>query len=67
MNSKVIGNIGEAITIAEFVRRGIPVEIINGRKSINVPIPYRKTNQNTPLNYEDYLYDTVLDNIRFDS
>lgn len=25
MNSKVIGNIGEAITIAEFVRRGIPV------------------------------------------
>lgn len=137
MNSKVIGNIGEAITIAEFVRRGIPVytsfgeneradliaefngklnkiqcktserfednvivwrltsststgvhvydkseidyfslynieskilllvpvEIINGRKSINVPIPYRKT----PLNYEDYLYDTVLDNIRFDS
>lgn len=137
MNSKVIGNIGEAITIAEFVRRGIPVytsfgeneradliaefngklnkiqcktserfednvivwrltsststgvhvydkseidyfslynieskilllvpvEIINGRKSINVPIPYR----NTPLNYEDYLYDTVLDNIRFDS
>lgn len=139
MNSKVIGNIGEAITIAEFVRRGIPVytsfgeneradliaefnsklnkiqcktserfednvivwrltsststgvhvydkseidyfslynieskilllvpvEIINGRKSINVP--YRKTNQNTPLNYEDYLYDTVLDNIRFDS
>lgn len=25
MNSKVIGNIGEAVTIAEFVRRGIPV------------------------------------------
>lgn len=141
MNSKVIGNIGEAVTIAEFVRRGIPVytsfgeneradliaefngklnkiqcktserfednvivwrltsststgvhvydkseidyfslynieskilllvpvEIINGRKSINVPIPYRKINQNTPLNYEDYLYDTVLGNIRFDS
>lgn len=85
MNSKVIGNIGEAITIAEFVRRGIPVYTsfgeneraeFNGKlnkiqcktsESINVPIPYRKTNQNTPLNYEDYLYDTVLDNIRFDS
>lgn len=74
MDTKRLGNIGEALTQAEFVMRGIPLYLpfgeneksdmiidLDGRYSLKVSVPFKESkNQSDPINWEDYTFDKVL-------